>query len=333
MNADIPILEIAGLSIGYAWKNGVKEVFSSITARALRGELIALMGRNGMGKSTLLRCITGMLKPLKGRLELEGKDLNTCPRRQLARTIGFVSTDPVHVQHMKVADLVDLGRFPHRNWMGTFTANDRQLVWQAIESVGLAHLANSNIHEISDGERQRAMIARTLAQDTDLIVLDEPTAYLDLVNRYEIIHLLHRLARKKNKCIIFSSHDWHLATAEADLIWLMDEAGWLSGAPEDLAMNGSFSRLLGSENMHYDARTGQVRLKREKNITVSVEGQKGSVFWTRKALERSGCRITGRDPEWTIKVTGEGEGRRWKMISGGRFHVASSLYEVLHYLR
>jgi len=329
---DDVILELRDLGIGYYRKGRPDFVFRNITAGARRGEMIALMGRNGMGKSTLLRCITRMLDPLEGTMELEGTFLSRYSRRHLARKIAWVSTEPVGVQHLRVYDLVSLGRFPWTGWMGTRTDADRRAVWQAIESVGIMGLAGRDLYELSDGERQRAMIARALAQDADLIVLDEPTAFLDLVNRYEIIHLLLDLSRREGKCIIFSTHDWHIATGEADLIWLMDEEGWISGSPEDLSLANRFERLVDSDTMNYDPRTGQVKLVREPVMKVSVQGEGEAAFWTRKALERIGCTLVTHHPEIIITAVDRAEGVMWQVRRKTDTRQFTSLYELVHFI-
>ncbi len=326
------ILNMDALSIGYTRHARRQEVFSGITATARRGELIALMGRNGTGKSTLLRCLTRMLPPLEGSIILEEKILSAYTRRALAKKVAWVSTDPVQVQHLKVIELVRMGRYPWTGWTGSYSREDRDAVWKAMEAVGIMGLAQRDIQEISDGERQRAMIARTLAQDTDFIVLDEPTAYLDLVNRYEIIHLLLRLSHVEDKCVIFSTHDWQMAMAEADRIWLMDEQGWFDGAPEDLGLQKRFEQLIASESMRYDPRTGQVKLKRSGSHRVQLEGEGETLFWTRKALERTGCRITTGQADWFIRIIEEGGRTGWQMESGSRSLRVSSLYDLVRNL-
>lgn len=326
------ILELHDLGIGYYRKGRPDYIFRHITAAAGRGEMIALMGRNGMGKSTLLRCVVRMLSPLEGHIELEGKPLTRYSGRQLARKLAWVSTEPVGVQHLRVYDLVSLGRYPWTGWMGARTGADRRAVWLALESVGITRMAGRDLYELSDGERQRAMIARALAQDADLIVLDEPTAFLDLVNRYEIIHLLLNLSRREGKCIIFSSHDWHIATGEADLIWLMDEEGWFAGSPEDLALANRFERLVDSATMDYDPRTGQVKLVREPVMKVAVEGEGEAVFWTRRAMERIGCTLDAHHPEITITAVDRAEGTVWKVRRKSGTRQFPSLYELVHYI-
>ncbi|MGC9471798.1 MAG: ABC transporter ATP-binding protein [Bacteroidales bacterium] len=326
------ILELHDLGIGYYRKGRPDFVFRHITSAARKGEMIALMGRNGMGKSTLLKCVVRMLWPLEGQVELEGKPLTRYSGMQLARKMAWVSTEPVGVQHLRVYDLVSLGRYPWTGWMGARTDADRRAVWRALESVGITTLADRDLYELSDGERQRAMIARALAQDADLIVLDEPTAFLDLVNRYEIIHLLLDLSRREGKCIIFSSHDWHIATGEADLIWLMDEEGWISGSPEDLALANRFERLVDSDTMDYNPRTGLVKLVREPVMNVAVEGEGDTAFWTRRALERIGCTLNTHDPEIVITVVSRQKRVAWQVRGKTDTRQFPSLYELVHYI-
>ena len=257
-NPEVPyrpevLLRLENLGIGYRQGRRLRMLNSGINCNVFRGELVSLMGRNGSGKSTLLRTLAGLQQKLYGRIMLDGKFIEEYGKKELARKMGFVSTDVIRVEGLRVKDLVAMGRFPYTGWFGSLSARDREKVEEAIEMCSLELLRNRDLDELSDGERQRAMIARTLAQDTDLLVLDEPTAFLDLVHRHEITLLLGELARDHGKTIVFSSHDLQLSLKTADRIWLIHGGGILEGAPEDMVLDGRLEEgLLEEENIRLD---------------------------------------------------------------------------------
>ena len=292
------IISTGNLSIGYTRKGGGgKIVKESISLDALSGELVAIIGGNGVGKSTLLRTIAGFQPAIEGDIQVKGKNVTAYREKELARIMSFVSTEIIRVSNLTVFDLVSLGRYPHTNWSGRLTEEDRFKVEEAIEMVGLSGYENRMVNFISDGERQKTMIARTLAQDTELILLDEPTAFLDLSNKYEIVHILHRLANEKGKTILFSTHDLTTAIAECDRVWLMLEDNVKEGSPEDLILDGSFSSLFHNKNLFFDTEKGDYRIRKEAGRKAIVFGEGISRNWTIKALERNGFEILDqKDP-------------------------------------
>ncbi len=312
------ILRTVELEIGYPGKQQLP-VYSNINVSAGRGEIIAALGQNGIGKSTLLRTLVQLQKPMGGSILFKNTDLYQFKRKELARSIGFVSTEIIQVSNLTLFDLVGLGRFPHTNWLGRLTENDTHLVREAIHQVGLEGMMDKNINEVSDGERQRAMIARTLAQDTEIIVLDEPTAFLDLPNRYEIVHLLTELSRMKGKTIIFSTHDLNIAIQEADKVWLMLPDGIITGSPEDLVLNHSFSSIFKETRLQFDEQKGEIRMNRETGKMIYLDGEGLTGMWTRRALERLGFSIAAKNrcniwiriepgeekPTWIVEKRGE----------------------------
>src|SRR5690606_10684611 len=161
------------------------EVLKNINLTAATGEMVALIGSNGIGKSTLLRTIAAFQPSLAGEIQISGKGLKTLNPKEISRIMSFVSTEIIRIPNLSVFDLVAYGRFPYTNWIGMLANEDKRAVYDAIEKVGLGEMAGKPVMQISDGERQRAMIARALAQDTPVIILDEPTAYLDVSNKYE----------------------------------------------------------------------------------------------------------------------------------------------------
>ena len=215
------MLEIQNLTLGY----GKNILLRNISAKASPGELIAIAGRNGSGKSTLIRAMAGLQKPLAGRILTDGLDIGSLPRETAARKVSIVNTDRVRIPWLKCRDLVALGRAPWTGWTGRLSDRDEEAVSEALESTGMTDFAMRSMDSMSDGECQRIMIARALAQDTPLMVLDEPTAFLDLPGRHQITDLLARLAAEKGKTVIFSTHDIGIALQRADRFWILDRDG------------------------------------------------------------------------------------------------------------
>lgn len=231
------------LTIGYTPpRRPSRTVLSGLNVRAARGEFVCLLGSNGAGKSTLLRTLAGLQKPLAGAVRLDGRDLYALTAPQRAREVAVVLTDRVNPGLLTGWALVALGRTPHTGFLGTLTAADERAVIDAVERVGAEQLASRPFVELSDGERQRLLIARALAQDAPLIVLDEPTAFLDAPRRIDILTLLRDLAHDADRAIIVSTHEVHLALELADVLWLMDGQGRFdAGTPHALIGSGAFN--------------------------------------------------------------------------------------------
>lgn len=238
-----PILITEQLAIGYAPRRGSRRIVAAnLNLRLHRGEMVCLLGPNGAGKSTLLRTLTGMQPPLAGRIWLDGRDLHTFSARELARRLSVVLTERVETGPLTAYALVALGRHPYTSWHGQLTVRDEEVVRWAITAVQATHLAARPLHELSDGERQRIMIARALAQEPIVMALDEPTAFLDLPRRVEVMQLLRRLAQETQRAIIVSTHDLDLALHIADMLWLLtSNGGFYAGAPEDLVISGALA--------------------------------------------------------------------------------------------
>lgn len=329
------ILTIDKLSIGYqkTKKEGLT-LFNNINLSGREGELIALIGKNGIGKSTLLRNIAGLQNALKGDILFSNQKIQTIKRNEFARLVSFVSTEIVNVSNLKVFDLVALGRFPHTNWLGKLKEEDILQSLKALEMVGMKSFINKNVNEISDGERQRVMIARTLAQDTKIIVLDEPTAFLDLPNKYEIVHLLNHLSKNENKTILFSTHDLNIAIQEADKIWLMLENEIIEGAPEDLIISDTLNRVFKESNLNFDKLKGDFRIKRKHAKKIGLTGEGLPYNWTRKALERLNFTIDkGNTSINYVEVNQDNNVLYWKFKNENDTFVFESIYELSLYLK
>ncbi len=219
-----------------------------ISAAAGQGQLVLLLGANGTGKSTLLRTIAGLQPSLSGEILLNGHGLSAMSRRQLAQTVAVVLTEKLHIPHMAVEQLVGMGRAPYTNFLGQQTAADRLLVDEAIATTRLQHLRNSLASQLSDGELQKVMIAKAIAQDTPIILLDEPTAFLDYPTKRECLQLLQQLAAEKQKTIILSTHDIELALPVANLVWFMQQGKALCQIhPEELGEHPDFQQFISNK--------------------------------------------------------------------------------------
>lgn len=205
-------LWLESLTIGYRRGRKTTMVAEKLSATLEKGRLTSLLGRNGTGKSTLLRTLAGLQKPLDGQISPEFHE-----------NCAIVLTEQPDLQNFTVEEVVGLGRTPHTNFWGTLREEDCAIVRHAMQQVGIAHFATADIASLSDGERQKVMIAKALAQQTGVILLDEPTAFLDFVSRREVFLLLQRLAHEQGKAILLSTHEIALADTFADTIWLLDE--------------------------------------------------------------------------------------------------------------
>jgi iron complex transport system ATP-binding protein len=291
-NSDIRhSIRLEGLKIGF--RNSMRKetmVFGPITAEITQAEMVGIIGRNGIGKSTLLRTIAGLQSQLQGSVLLDGMDNNRIPAKGRAQLISFVSTEPVTAQHIRVGEMISMGRFPHTGWLGVLLPGDLKLIHQAAEMTGVQHLMGKFMQELSDGERQKVMIARALAQDTPIIILDEPTAFLDLPARYDILRILNDLTLIHHKTILFTTHDLAIAVEVADKLWLMAEGRLFEGAPEDLLIDKVFRKLFLNSPAEFDAKTSTFRFRRNLDKEVTIQGDKKYRALTRKAMERIGFR-------------------------------------------
>ncbi len=297
------ILTTHQLSIGYSKNRKTVPVQTSLDLELKAGELVCLIGPNGSGKSTLLRTMGGLQQSIAGLVSIDGQDIASFTHLERAMQIALVLTERVEVENATVYQIVALGRHPHNNWWGSMDEDSDGLVRKALKMVHLEHKIDSPLNELSDGERQRAMIAKALAQDTPIILLDEPTAHLDLPNRVEIMLLLHKLAHETQKSILLSTHELDLALQAADRIWLMSvDQGVVCGVPEDLVFNGSFNRAFQSKAFVFNAANGNFSMNYPMSKSVSVFGDKTRMYWTLRALARAGFSVE-QDAGVIIEVT------------------------------
>jgi len=307
-------------------------VSEELNLQLFAGEFVCLVGPNGVGKSTLLRTVTGLQPKLSGEVLLSGKRLESYHPRELASQVSVVLTSPISVGAMRVDELVAMGRFPFTGLFDRMTEHDWEVVRETLRVVGVDKLSHRTIHTLSDGERQKVMIARALAQEPRLLVLDEPTAFLDLPGRVVVMDLLHDLAFGHDKAVLTSTHDLDLALRHADRIWLMDDAGQIvQGAPEDLVLNGSFAQTFIRSGVHFDPLSGTFDTQNSGSKPVFLEGDGPEVVWTKRALHRAGFDV---DEEWILEtprvcVMHEDGQTTWKLEQKGRSEDYSSIYDLL----
>ena len=253
------------LSIGYRTRQGTVTVADGLTAGIMSNRLTCLLGRNGVGKSTLLRTLAGFQPALGGTISIAGRQISDYSDRMLARTVGIVLTERLDVQQMTVGELVALGRSPYTGFWGTLDSDDKRVVAQAISDVGITPLTDRMVSTLSDGERQKTMIAKALAQQTPVVLLDEPTAFLDYPSKVEMLLLLRRISRQQQKTVFLSTHDVELALQVADTVWLMDKGSTplLTGTPQQLAADGQLTQFIEhSGNVVFNTETLSVKVKK-----------------------------------------------------------------------
>ncbi|RZK61666.1 MAG: ABC transporter ATP-binding protein [Hymenobacter sp.] len=309
-----PALAADALVIGYAGrKNATHPVAGPLHLALWPGELVCLLGPNGAGKSTLLRTLAGVQAPLSGRLTVGGTPLASLSPEARARQLSVVLTERLEASHLTVQELVNLGRHPHTGWLGGLSAHDHAQVQAALAATGTTQFAHRPVGELSDGERQKVLLARALAQDTPLILLDEPTAHLDLPNRVALLRLLHELARTLGKAILLSTHELDLALQAADRVWLLPATGeLLAGPPEDLVLSGAFAAAFQREGLAFDIATGTFELHAPTGPPVQLLGHGPAAFWTRRALLRAGFVPTASPAEWRVTVPDEAGVGAWR---------------------
>ena len=234
-------------------------MLSEVEATIEKGKLTALIGRNGTGKSTLLRAIAGLNRRYSGRILLDGRPAADTRTAEMARTLAFVTTERTRIANLKCEDVVAIGRAPYTNWIGRMQKADTEIVMRSLASVGMEDYAERTMDRMSDGECQRIMIARALAQSTPIILLDEPTSFLDMPNRYELCSLLARLAHNEGKCILFSTHELDIALSLSDRIALIDTPGLHCMPTEEMRRSGYIERLFSNQAMRFDPLSGIVK--------------------------------------------------------------------------
>jgi iron complex transport system ATP-binding protein len=328
----VTALRTTNLTVGYSTKTASTVVLENLNVMASAGEMICLLGPNGSGKSTLLRTLSGVQAPLSGSIEIENLPLKEMSRIDLARRVGVVLTERPLVGALPAFRLVELGRYPHLNWLGQLRAQDHEAVEWAIDAVSARHLAGRESNTLSDGERQRFMIARALAQEPSILVLDEPTAFLDVASRAELMGLLRRLAREEGLAVIVSTHDLELALRVADTIWLIDPGRRLrGGAPEDLILSGAIEEAFPAETIRFDPNERTFRPISPTRGSGVVRGEGLAAALASAVLEREGFEVLeGSSGDVSIEVT---PNAHWEGIAEGSCHKGEGFGALAQFVR
>jgi iron complex transport system ATP-binding protein len=286
-----PLLLTKNLSVGH----GFNPLLSNINVALSAGELVCFMGPNGIGKSTLIKTFMGLQQSLSGEIKFASNESHE-------RQIAVVLTDRIQHPQLTVEELITLGRYPYLNWRLTLRDDDKKKIEHSIEQARVQHLINKKISELSDGQMQMVMIARALAQDTPILLLDEPTAHLDLNNRVEIMNLLKRLTRETNRAILLATHELDLALQTADKVWIATPDKKLKiGMPEDLVLDGSFDEVFQFKG--FDLKTGKLEHPVTQTRSVKLIGSGHRLLWTKNALDRNGFCVTEAGEPVTINET------------------------------
>ncbi len=330
------IVETHSLAIGYRSSGSERTVASGLNLQLRPGNLVCLLGSNGAGKSTLMRTLSGLQPALAGEIRIDGHPLGTLKPAGLAQKLSLVLTDRIDAGNLTAREVVALGRTPYTGWLGSLSKDDLFKINQSIEQTGITMLLERHMHQLSDGERQKVMLARALAQDTPLILLDEPTAHLDLPNRVEMMRLLHTLARDTRKAILLSTHELDLALQTADELWLMHPDGTLlTGLPEDMVLNGAFEATFARSGFSFDRATGTFNIHEPvDNAQIYLEGAEGPVFWAKRALQREGLGISRyRDARCLVSALEIENGFEAEIIFENRTYKVSSVQALIEQMR
>ena len=288
-----PTIQLHDLSTGYRSRREEKVISQHLELSIAPGEVVMLMGPNGSGKSTLMHTMAGLLPPLSGEVIISGKPLSSLKMKELARLLSLVLTERIPAGNMSISDIVAVGRYPYTGFRGSLRPEDKVVIREALTACHLDGMQECLYSTLSDGEKQRVMIARALAQETPLILLDEPTAHLDLPSRLEVTTMLRSLARSLGKSILISTHELDLALGWADTIWLMDREGEIvSAAPEDLILDGHIERVFGAPGLSYDQERGEFSIRQSGGGKICLRGEGLRYIWTSRALQRLGYEVT-----------------------------------------
>lgn len=327
-------LKTDGLQIGHS---AFRPILSNLNLSAEQGQLIALLGRNGTGKSTLLKTLSGQLRALSGNIIVNNQLIQSLSPREKAKLLAFAPAKVETPKSLSVKELVNLARFPHLGWFEQPSQHDEEAVEEALVLVGMQSFAHRRLDSISDGERQRANLALTLAQETPIILLDEPTAYLDIPAKAELLALLLQLTRATQKLIIFSTHDLHTALWLADQLWIIHPHGIHCAAPEDAILQGTISQTFDTpgsqfDPMHLVFRPYTNHQSTRGYYTLSSDGDSLALRCTEQALERIGyAPTTDGYTENTVQITVEksADGHQWRLGRQKTFATIAALANAL----
>jgi len=329
------LLRTNQLTVGY--REGKKEIaiLEGVDLNLKSGELVCLMGPNGIGKSTLIRTLCGLQEPLKGDVYITNQPINEISDVDRSKLVSVVLTDKLQGGNLTVNELIEMGRYPYQNWLTRLHEDDHKAIERAINAIGLDDILQKKVHQLSDGQAQRAMIARALVQDGEVMILDEPTAHLDLNNRVEVMRLLRKLAHDFKKSILMATHELDLALQLADKLILVQPDGKIvEGIPEDLILNGRLDETFVLKG--YNLKTGKAEFKPYRDRKVSLKAEGYYFLWAKNALERNGFEVLTQKNDKAIELMVSGQdGRILCILTRGKKDIQefSSFEELLDYLR
>lgn len=324
------ILETKSLEIGYKKGRAAHSVLSEINLSLKPGELVCFLGPNGVGKSTLLRTMAGIQRPLQGQVFVDQRPLSSFSLNEKAKYISLVLTGGTG-GNLTVKELVSLGRHPHTHWSGKLDSKDLLKIEDAITKTQLEALQHLKLYTLSDGQLQKAMIARALAQDSAIMILDEPTAHLDLNNRMEIMDLLHLMAKETNKAILAATHELDLALHTADKLWVAAfDRPIIAGVPEDLILNGTIEKTFIREGTSFNPFSGSFSLNRPMlHFMIRLTGEPLARQWTKHALQRMGLPVSETDGALHIEVLEKDGILSWMLKSADSVKLYDSIEALL----
>lgn len=305
-------IHIKNLSVGYS-----QTVCSDISAVVKKGELVGLAGKNGSGKSTLIKSILGLLPILNGEIDINSENIENWDVEKRAREIAVVFSRLSQTPGIPVFDMVALGRLPYRNNFAKLNSSEIKLIENALEMVGISHLKNRFANELSDGQLQMAMIARALVQDTQIVIMDEPTSHLDIENQFRIFELIYKLSKDTGKTFIVASHQIELLLHNSSQLWWIDNGNFHAGFPEQIAYEQRIFEKLSQEQIKFDYQTGNFKFQHPKNKSVNLVSDGSDLgYWVKHALERNGFEL---DLNSNLKI---------KIIQN-KFHINNSTFETI----
>lgn len=291
------ILHIKNLSVGYS-----HTVCSGISAVVQKGELVGLAGKNGSGKSTLIKSILGLQPLWNGTIEIHSENIKNWTVQKRAKEIAVVFSRLSQAPSISVFDMVALGRLPYQNGFSKLNSEEIQMIEEALEQVGIPHLKNRLANELSDGQLQMAMIARALVQDTQIVIMDEPTSHLDIENQFRIFELIYKLSKETGKTFIVASHQIELLLQNSSQLWWIDNGEFHAGFPEQIAYEQRIFEKLSQEQIKFDYQTGNFKFQHPKNKSVNLISDGSDLaYWVKHALERNGFKIS-EDAQLKIEI-------------------------------
>jgi len=324
-------LVLDNLTIGY----NAKSVAGPLNAELRSGELTSLLGQNGAGKSTLLRTIANFIKPLSGSVLIDGAAVNSIGERALSKLVGVVLTERFNIPDMTVYEMVSTGRSPFTGFWGRCLKADREVIEKSIDLAGVTSLKERLFDSLSDGERQKVMIAKVLAQQTPIIILDEPTAFLDFPSKVDLMNLLHKISREESKTVFISTHDLELALQMSDRLWLIDKSKGLScGIPEDLSLKGVLGGFFADRGVTFDSESGLFRVTNRFEHSIRLTGHDRKFSMVRKALNRNRIEASGKIDSPSVIDCGDSSSLNLTVrLFGEQEAVVSSVEEMLEIVK